>query len=118
MTARGTTNRNQRGSAESRRRRKVFLLQRDGDGTVAPCALRFDEHCTITVTIETMTVDRIKPGALGGTYKRDNIRVACMSCNSRDGTALRVSMTKAPPGERVNRRGLRTEGALSLSAER
>jgi hypothetical protein len=38
----------------------------------------------------TLTVDRHPvAGADGGTYDYDNIRPACMPCNSRAGTALR-----------------------------
>lgn len=36
----------------------------------------------------TLTVDRIKPGCKGGTYRRENIRPACGTCNSETGGAL------------------------------
>lgn len=36
----------------------------------------------------TLTVDRIKPGCEGGTYRRDNIRPACGPCNSETGGPL------------------------------
>jgi len=35
-----------------------------------------------------LTVDRIVPGVLGGTYRRNNIRPACGTCNSETGGAL------------------------------
>lgn len=98
VSARGTTNRNDRGSAETRRRRKQFLLDRDGDGTTAACAIRHDDRCLVTVTLETMQVDRVQPGCKGGTYRRDNIRVACGPCNSRDGSATREALKRERGG--------------------
>jgi hypothetical protein len=79
---RGTSNTNARGSSEDRRRRRRFLLETFGDGTTALCS--FDD-CTILLTFETVTVDRILPGALGGRYTRDNIRPACGPHNFSDG---------------------------------
>lgn len=113
-TRRGTSNGNARGSAESRRRRREWLVETyraDVDllltpigsvfGTVtigfeheswAPDATRVKAcrcyRCGNLLTVETVTVDRIKPGCLGGTYRRDNIRPACGRCNSETGGAL------------------------------
>lgn len=82
---RGTTNRNVRGSAEGRRRRKIWLLQQFGDGQVAPCGF-----CGVLVDFDSITVDRYPiPGCQGGTYRRNNIRPACGPCNSTHGGALR-----------------------------
>lgn len=82
---RGTTNRNDRGSAESRRIRKQWLLDTFGDGITAPCAF-----CAEPVEFTTMTVDRYPlPGCQGGRYVRGNIRPACAPCNSMYGGALR-----------------------------
>lgn len=81
---RGTTNRNQRGGSAERRRRKQWLLDEFGDGLIAKCY-----RCGWIVTFETLTVDRIVPGAHGGTYRRDNIRPACGRCNSETGGATR-----------------------------
>lgn len=84
MTYRGTTNRNARGSAEARRRRKLWLLITFGDGETAPCSF-----CGVLVDFETITADRHPiPGADGGTYKRDNIRPACGRCNYSEGGKL------------------------------
>lgn len=80
---RGTTNRNVRGSAESRRRRKQQLLTRDGDGKKAPCW-----ECSVFVTAETMVCDRIKPGVDGGTYVLENIRVHCRPCSEAQGRRM------------------------------
>lgn len=80
---RGTTNRNRRGSAESRRRRKQQLLARDGDGRKAPCW-----ECGTFVTAETMICDRIKPGVEGGGYALDNVRVHCRGCSEAQGRRM------------------------------
>ena len=87
MSARGTTNRNDRGSAKSRRERKVWMLGEFGDGETCPC-----HYCGLALTLATLTVDRILPGILGGRYVRANIRPACMGCNSRRGTMLREAL--------------------------
>lgn len=108
-TRRGTTNRNDRGSAETRRRRRAWLvatyradvdvfefvidgspMQRRsltvplGSGEAACRCYR----CGVLLTVVTVTVDRIKPGIEGGTYRRNNIRPACGGCNSETGSLL------------------------------
>lgn len=111
VTRRGTTNRNQRGSAEGRRRRREWLIETyraDVDVAVSSlggvigewsedlfCAFPFTREpacrcyrCGTFLTVETVTVDRIIPGCKGGTYRRDNIRPACGHCNSSTGGAL------------------------------
>ena len=88
MSARGTTNRNDRGNAASRRARKMWLLSAaagfGAHGTTVQCY-----RCDKPLTLETVTVDRRLAGILGGTYRRDNIRPACITCNSVTGTELR-----------------------------
>lgn len=85
LTVRGTSNRNDRGSALSRRRRKAWLLAEFGDGTSAPCAF----GCGTVLTFATITVDRFPvAGVDGGRYVRGNIRPACAPCNSRHGGGL------------------------------
>jgi hypothetical protein len=70
-----------RGNVEDRRRRKLYLLNTYGDGFTVPCAF-----CKEPLMFSTLTVDRFPvPGRLGGRYTRDNIRPACLSCNSEDG---------------------------------
>jgi 5-methylcytosine-specific restriction endonuclease McrA len=90
VSDRGTTNGNSRGSAEARRARKHFLLDAFGDGTWVPCSF-----CRGVLDWGTLTVDRIVPGCQGGTYARDNIRPACVTCNSLDGTAWRERLKLA-----------------------
>ena len=96
MSARGTTNRNARGSASARRTRKQYLLDTFGDGTTCRC-----HYCKCELTFETLTVDRIVPGILGGTYRRNNIRPACMHDNSIEGTALRERLKHGLEGALV-----------------
>lgn len=77
-----------RGNTTNRRRRKLWLLSAEsghgGDGTSVPC-----HRCRAPLTYETMDVDRIIPGRLGGRYVRENVRPACTRCNR--GTQLRVA---------------------------
>lgn len=84
VTTRGTSNTNCRGSAADRRSRKQWLLDTFGDGTTVPCY-----RCKAPLTWATLTVDRILPGCLGGTYVRGNIRPACMACNIITGNEAR-----------------------------
>ncbi len=88
MTHRGTTNRNARGGAPERRKRKQWLLNVYGDGKTARCSYA----CGRRLTFETLTVDRYPvPGCDGGTYRRGNIRPACEPCNSSFGGKTRRS---------------------------
>lgn len=106
---RGTTNGNQRGGSEERRRRRAWLVEvyrADMDllaiqhalGTVDMPVLPGDPmarpacrcyRCGCLLTVDTVTVDRIIPGAHGGTYARNNIRPACGPCNSSTGGRVR-----------------------------
>lgn len=81
--ARGTTNRNQRGSSQDRRIRKQWLLDTFGDGFTCLC---FHPDCIEVLIFETITVDRIELGMDGGTYRRGNIRPACAFHNSSEGS--------------------------------
>jgi 5-methylcytosine-specific restriction endonuclease McrA len=100
---RGTTNGNQRGGSDTRRRRREWLVatyRADCDvvlviGLVFPVAPGAGMpacrcyRCGTLLTVDTVTVDRIIPGALGGTYRRTNIRPACGRCNSSTGATVR-----------------------------
>lgn len=46
-------------------------------------------RCGCLLVDGTLTVDRIIPGCQGGTYRRDNIRPACGTCNSETGGSTR-----------------------------
>lgn len=52
-------------------------------------------RCGELLTTDTMTVDRIVPGCDGGTYRRNNIRPACGSCNSETGGGQRSCKSKS-----------------------
>lgn len=135
MTAsRGTTNRNDRGSSEDRRRRREWLVEtyradverviiriadgdpieswwaKPGDYVDYLARLATESGLEINVTVEpacrcyrcgklltanTVTVDRIVPGARGGTYRRNNIRPACAYCNSETGAKLMHAIRRA-----------------------
>lgn len=65
-----------RGNSTDRRRRRLWMLARWGDGTTCQCV-----HCCCELTERTVEADRIIPGSRGGTYRRENIQPACRSCN-------------------------------------
>lgn len=106
---RGTTNGNARGGSDERRRRREWLVQtfranRDlirielfhgplwvevdlGTERAVPACRCY--RCGVLLTADTLTVDRIVPGAHGGTYRRSNIRPCCGTCNSTTGATTR-----------------------------
>lgn len=86
---RGTSNSNARGSSAGRRARREYLVRRWGDGWTCRCF-----HCGIRLTVTDVSVDRIIPGILDGTYERGNIRPSCLSCNSIEGSALRDALRR------------------------
>ncbi len=98
---RGTTNRNDRGNAKDRERRRAWLVETyraDADAYPEPwtvtSVVRSEPacrcyRCGTLLTVDTVTVDRIIPGCKGGTYRRNNIRPACSSCNSITGSTTR-----------------------------
>lgn len=113
---RGTTNRNDRGGSRDRQRRREWLVEtyranvdvifiggsqkRSPDLRLCVEVLIGTEgaqpacrcyRCGCLLTAEMVTVDRIKPGCRGGTYRRENIRPACGPCNSQTGGRTRRS---------------------------
>ena len=106
---RGTSNTNQRGSAEDRRRRRVWLIQtwpadipgfarcfRCGRLVYNPDDAEEPAIWATRLALEgtgseprPLSVDRIVPGCQGGTYRRGNIRPCCELCNSTLGGATR-----------------------------
>lgn len=97
---RGTTNKYVSGSSYDRRARKWWLLETFQSDKFGPgwthCYLCFALLC-----FETLTVDRIIPGCMGGTYRRGNIRPCCARCNSVTGGALAHRMHTGKKGEEV-----------------
>lgn len=109
LATRGTTNGNDRGSNEDRRRRREWLVRtyradmdvmvielRPGvrvvldvlpgtEGALPACRCY---RCGQLLSVETVTVDRIIPGCQGGTYVRTNIRPSCQPCASHTGGTL------------------------------
>lgn len=68
-----------RGKAIDRRKRKVWMLWRFGDGNTAPCV-----HCGKGLDFTTIEADRIIPG---GPYARSNVQPSCRPCNIRRGNS-------------------------------
>jgi 5-methylcytosine-specific restriction endonuclease McrA len=97
---RGTSNRDKRGNTTDRYRRKVFLLEKHGDGETCTCY-----RCPTVLDIRTITVDRIIPEVDGGTYRRDNIRPACGPCNSETGGMLATETGRRRLAEEETERG-------------
>jgi hypothetical protein len=98
VTQRGTSNTNARGSVEDRRKRREWLIATfRANVDVASTLLGFVTwhpacrcyRCGVLLTVDTVTVDRIIPGCHGGTYRRNNIRPACGTCNSETGATMR-----------------------------
>lgn len=103
---RGTSNANDRGSAEQRRKRRAWLIETyaanvPGFARCYRCGRLVynpDDHPGETNVIviwkgkfeaaRPLTVDRIRPGIHGGTYARTNIRPACLFDNSSTGSRL------------------------------
>lgn len=95
---RGTTNRNARGNTRNREARRIYLLitfAADKPTKLGELACRC-YRCGSLLTFYTVTVDRIIPGCRGGTYRRNNIRPACGSCNSETGGAQRGKTKDRP----------------------
>lgn len=104
---RGTSNANVRGNSKQRAARRAWLLKvfesDQGEGTCRcyRCGKVLTEGGEVKVTETSgnstiiylaeyaLTVDRIIPGAQGGTYARNNIRPACLRCNMETGGAVR-----------------------------
>jgi HNH endonuclease len=84
VTGRGTTNQNDRGSAEARRSRRAWIMSTYGRDGLVLCY-----RCELVMFADEFEVDRITPGCRGGTYARDNIRPACGPCNRETGNAIR-----------------------------
>lgn len=105
MSRRGTTNSNVRGNTKDRAARRRWLVtsyRADRDISDAGCEVAFSTgvaacrcyRCGVLLTESTVTVDRIIPGCQGGTYQRNNIRPACLTCNSETGARLATRPVK------------------------
>jgi hypothetical protein len=85
---RGTSNTNSRGNSAARRERRLWLISAWGGGYSSWGTVRC-VFCGEWLDERTITVDRIIPGILEGGYRKGNIRPACMTCNSVEGSRLR-----------------------------
>lgn len=65
-----------RGNSYDRRARKRWLVREFGNGETCACV-----YCEVSLTFETLTVDRIRPGYDGGRYIHPNIVPSCYWCN-------------------------------------
>lgn len=101
VATRGTTNGNDRGNSYARRRRRQWLMEHYASNVpgfarcyrcgvllfnpdeLPPLEMLKDYHSVM------LSIDRIIPGAHGGTYRRNNIRPCCGPCNSETGGSTR-----------------------------
>lgn len=74
-----------RGNSIDRWYRKSWLMRTFGNGLSAPCMLRITDRCLRRVDWDTITADRIIPGARGGRYVHGNLIPACIYCNRHRG---------------------------------
>lgn len=137
LCRRGSTNRNSRGSAADRRRRRQWLIvtyRANVDAVVIPVQKVYDNdpgvrvigktglgngvpacrcyRCGDLLVEDTVTADRIKPGVQGGTYRRENIRPACGDCNSETGGPL----ASKPKSRRVTTTKVEIEQRVEILA--
>jgi 5-methylcytosine-specific restriction endonuclease McrA len=79
-----------RGNSSDRRRRKLAVLARDGDGELTTCYA-----CAVPLLYDDLCLDRIVPGYLGGTYRLENVRPSCKPCGDEQGARYRVLASAA-----------------------
>lgn len=84
--SRGTSNSNARGNTKNRLARREYLIRTYQSNKAEGTARCY--RCGKLLTVDTVTVDRVIPGCKGGTYRRDNIRPACLGCNASTGAKL------------------------------
>lgn len=97
VVTRGTTNGAVRGNSEDRRRRRAWLMTVyasiwPGYVLCYRCGVKLFNQDDVPVDLDPtalrLSIDRIVPGVAGGGYRRNNIRPACLPCNSSTGGAL------------------------------
>lgn len=82
---RSRSNRNDRGSSYQRRRRREWLVETFGDGELVACHLQRSPHCLYVLDVDNVSPDRLRLGVDGGSYRRGNIRPACLPCQRHQG---------------------------------
>jgi hypothetical protein len=96
VVKRGTSNGNRRGGSKDRAIRRQWLVTTFGDGHLCHCY-----RCDLVLTVDTVSPDRIVLGADGGTYRRDNIRPACGTCQSVTGGQAGAARANANRAARI-----------------
>lgn len=82
---RSRSNRNDRGSSYSRRRRREWLVEEYGDGEFVACFLQRSPRCLYVLDVTNVSPDRQVLGVDGGSYARHNILPACLPCQCYQG---------------------------------
>ena len=77
LTRNARNNGDDRGSSYARRARSEWLIAHYGNGKFCGCM-----WCGRKLTMDTVSADRFYPGSEGGSYRRENVGPACVSCNS------------------------------------
>lgn len=106
----GTCNGGDRGNTKDRRARKEWMVSEfraDVDLTLGDDGFMIEVdrgegipacrcyRCGELLTVETVTPDRWPiPGCKGGTYRRNNIRPACSTCQSITGNEIKHTIKK------------------------
>lgn len=73
-------------------------------------------RCGLLLTEEEVTADRIKPGAEGGTYRRENIRPSCAGCASTTGGQIGAARKAAKGATPVKPAALRSVACPTCGA--
>lgn len=70
-------------NSKARSRLRDRLLEAYGDGNSCNCVF-----CGDLLFKSQISLDRILPGSLGGTYRFDNVQPTCVTCNIRRGNSM------------------------------
>jgi hypothetical protein len=90
---RGTSNSATRGNSKDRAARRAYLLTTFGDGVTCQC-----HTCPAVLDDSTITVDRIVPGVLGGSYfDKTNLLPQCHPCSRKQGATVAALMKRIAP---------------------
>jgi hypothetical protein len=82
---RSRSNRNDRGSSYTRRRRREWLVEEYGDGEFVACFLQRSPLCLYVLDKDNVSPDRQVLGVNGGSYARSNILPSCLPCQCDQG---------------------------------
>lgn len=68
------------------KRRRHIKRMKFGGREVMPCA-----YCGTSLTIDTATLDHVRPVSRGGAHAQDNLVLACAPCNNAKGCKTRAA---------------------------